>query len=57
MASLEGMDYEAMQEHLRKLMHDTVQGQRGLRLASQLPQDDPNYMEWDPTPMPDEPGL
>lgn len=47
-ASLEGMDYEAMQEHLRKLMHDTVQGQRGLRLASQLPQDDPNYMEWDP---------
>lgn len=46
-ASLEGMDYEAMQEHLRKSMHDTVQRQRGLRLASQLPQDDPNYMEWD----------
>lgn len=46
-ASLEGMDYEAMQESLRKLMHDTVQRQRGLRLASQLPQDDPNYMEWD----------
>lgn len=47
-ASLEGMDYEAMQEHLRKQMHDTAQFQRGLRIAGQLPEDDPNYVEWDP---------
>ena len=47
-ASLEGMDYEAMQEHLRKSMHNMAQSQWNLRKAAQLPEDSPYYVEWDP---------